>query len=133
MLGSVIPHYQLFRPTDSRMCSDAVLEESRQAGRDPKKSAPPHVSVGTIFEILQYIFIKETTHKFAENSSTAHGQLRPSWGSSGGRSPRVSINLMFYLNSTSTLFESHTALTSSDERATVALGVLPHVLARNTA
>ncbi|KER32224.1 hypothetical protein T265_01657 [Opisthorchis viverrini] len=27
---------------------------------------PPHVSVGTIFEISQYIFIKETTHKIFE-------------------------------------------------------------------
>ncbi|KER29501.1 hypothetical protein T265_13354, partial [Opisthorchis viverrini] len=33
---------------------------------------PPHDSVGTIFEISRYIFIKETTHKVAENSSTAH-------------------------------------------------------------
>ncbi|KER24934.1 hypothetical protein T265_07499 [Opisthorchis viverrini] len=43
-------------------------------------------------------FIKETTHKFAENSSTAHDRFRPSWSSSGRRSPRVSVNLMFYLN-----------------------------------
>ncbi|KER33519.1 hypothetical protein T265_00633 [Opisthorchis viverrini] len=35
---------------------------------------PPHVSVGTIFEISQYVFLKETTHKVAENSSTAHGE-----------------------------------------------------------
>ncbi|KAG5443317.1 hypothetical protein CSKR_107291 [Clonorchis sinensis] len=34
----------------------------------------------------------------AENSSTAHDRFRPSWGSSGRRSPRVSVNLMFYLN-----------------------------------
>ncbi|KAG5442004.1 hypothetical protein CSKR_106956 [Clonorchis sinensis] len=33
-----------------------------------------------------------------ENSSTAHDRFRPSCGSSGSRSPRVSINLMFYLN-----------------------------------
>ncbi|KER25166.1 hypothetical protein T265_14263, partial [Opisthorchis viverrini] len=38
--------------------------------------------LGTIFEISQYIFIKETTHKVAENSSTAHDRFRPSWGSS---------------------------------------------------
>ncbi|KAG5453485.1 hypothetical protein CSKR_113959, partial [Clonorchis sinensis] len=42
---------------------------------------PPHVSVGTIIEISQYIFIKETTHKVAENSSTAHDRFRPFWGS----------------------------------------------------
>ncbi|KAG5452713.1 hypothetical protein CSKR_102140, partial [Clonorchis sinensis] len=34
----------------------------------------------------------------AENSSTAHDRFRPSWGSSIRRSPRVSVNLMFYLN-----------------------------------
>ncbi|KER33626.1 hypothetical protein T265_00517 [Opisthorchis viverrini] len=28
---------------------------------------PSHDSVGTIFEISQYIFIRETTHKVAEN------------------------------------------------------------------
>ncbi|KER31471.1 LOW QUALITY PROTEIN: hypothetical protein T265_12961 [Opisthorchis viverrini] len=39
------------------------------------KSRPLYVSVGTIFEISQYIFIKETTHKVAENSSTAHDQV----------------------------------------------------------
>ncbi|KAG5452702.1 hypothetical protein CSKR_102129 [Clonorchis sinensis] len=43
---------------------------------------PRHVSVGTIFEISQYIFIKETTHKVAENNSTAHDRFRHSWGSS---------------------------------------------------
>ncbi|KAG5453643.1 hypothetical protein CSKR_111574 [Clonorchis sinensis] len=55
---------------------------------------------------------KETTHKFAENPSTAHNRFRParqvaencstahdrfrpsSSGSSGRRSPRVSVNLM---------------------------------------
>ncbi|KER21627.1 hypothetical protein T265_10095 [Opisthorchis viverrini] len=37
--------------------------------------------------------MKKTTHKVAENSSTAHCRFRPSWGSS---SPRVFINLMFY-------------------------------------
>ncbi|KER20316.1 hypothetical protein T265_11099 [Opisthorchis viverrini] len=61
--------------------------------------SPPHDLVGTISEISQYIFIRETTHKVAENSSTAHDQFRPSSsGSSGRRSPRVSINLIFYLN-----------------------------------
>ncbi|KER22729.1 hypothetical protein T265_14798, partial [Opisthorchis viverrini] len=43
-------------------------------------------------------FMKETTHKVAENCSTAHDRFRPSWGSSGRHSPRVSVNLMFYLN-----------------------------------
>ncbi|KER28575.1 hypothetical protein T265_04619 [Opisthorchis viverrini] len=40
------------------------------------------------------LFIKETTHKVAENSSTADDRFHPSWGSSGRCSPRVSVNLM---------------------------------------
>ncbi|KAG5454912.1 hypothetical protein CSKR_105849 [Clonorchis sinensis] len=46
----------------------------------------------------------------AENSSTAHDRFRPSWGSSGRRSPRVSVNLMFYLNPNCTVFEKYTHL-----------------------
>ncbi|KER24170.1 hypothetical protein T265_14475, partial [Opisthorchis viverrini] len=52
----------------------------------------------------------ETTHKVAENSSTAHDRLRPSWGSSGCRSPRVSVNLMIYLNPNWNVFEKYTHL-----------------------
>ncbi|KER25108.1 hypothetical protein T265_07395 [Opisthorchis viverrini] len=36
-------------------------------------------------------------HQVAENSSTAHNRFLPSSGSSGRRSPRVSINFMLYL------------------------------------
>ncbi|KER31777.1 hypothetical protein T265_12907, partial [Opisthorchis viverrini] len=50
----------------------------------------------------------ETTHKVAENSSTAHDRFRPSWGSSDRRRPRVSVNLMFYLNPNWTVFEKYT-------------------------
>ncbi|KAG5452830.1 hypothetical protein CSKR_109003 [Clonorchis sinensis] len=47
----------------------------------------------------------------AENSSTAHDRFRPSTsGSSGRRSPRVSVNLMFYLNPNWTVFEKYTHL-----------------------
>ncbi|KAG5445312.1 hypothetical protein CSKR_105797 [Clonorchis sinensis] len=46
----------------------------------------------------------------AENSSPAHHRFRPSWGSSGRRGPRVSVNLMFYLNSNWTDFEKYTHL-----------------------
>ncbi|KER23701.1 hypothetical protein T265_08467 [Opisthorchis viverrini] len=38
--------------------------------------------------------MKETTHKVVKNSSTAHDRFRPSWGSSGRRSPQVSVNLI---------------------------------------
>ncbi|KER23866.1 hypothetical protein T265_08333 [Opisthorchis viverrini] len=54
--------------------------------------------------------MKETTHKVAENSSTAHDRFRPSCGSSGRRIPRVSFNLMIYLNPNWTVFEKYTHL-----------------------
>ncbi|KER23903.1 hypothetical protein T265_08322 [Opisthorchis viverrini] len=43
---------------------------------------------------------EETTHKVAESSPKAHDRFSPSWCSSGRRSPRVSVNLIFYLNPT---------------------------------
>ncbi|KAG5448217.1 hypothetical protein CSKR_105719 [Clonorchis sinensis] len=46
-----------------------------------------------------YICLKGTTHKVAENCSTAHHRFCPSLGSLGKRSPQVSVNLMFCLNS----------------------------------
>ncbi|KAG5449303.1 hypothetical protein CSKR_100611 [Clonorchis sinensis] len=39
-----------------------------------------------------------TTHKVAEDSSTAHDWFRPSWGSSVWRRPQVSVTLRFYFN-----------------------------------
>ncbi|KER30303.1 hypothetical protein T265_13200, partial [Opisthorchis viverrini] len=42
-------------------------------------------------------YLQCTIHKLTENSSTAHDRFHPSWGSSDRRSPRVSVNLMFYL------------------------------------
>ncbi|KER20648.1 hypothetical protein T265_10856 [Opisthorchis viverrini] len=51
-------------------------------------------------------FIKETTHKVAEDSSTAYDRFRPLWGSLGRHSSRVSINLMLYLNPNWTDFDN---------------------------
>ncbi|KER21401.1 LOW QUALITY PROTEIN: hypothetical protein T265_15103, partial [Opisthorchis viverrini] len=54
--------------------------------------------------LLFYCYIRKdcislqcTTHKVAENPSTAHDRFRPSLGASGRHSPRVSVSLMFYL------------------------------------
>ncbi|KER29214.1 hypothetical protein T265_04142 [Opisthorchis viverrini] len=55
-------------------------------------------------------YLKETAHKVAKNSSTAHGRFRPSWGTVHRRSLRVSVNLMFYLNPNCTVFEKYTHL-----------------------
>ncbi|KAG5442525.1 hypothetical protein CSKR_113378 [Clonorchis sinensis] len=54
--------------------------------------------------------IRDIAIHVAENSSIAHERFRPSWGSSGRRSPRVSVNLMFYLNPNWTVFEKYTHL-----------------------
>ncbi|KER24678.1 hypothetical protein T265_14366, partial [Opisthorchis viverrini] len=68
---------------------------------------------GSMFRsnFLLDVFINETTHMVAENSSTAHDRFRlSSSGSSGRRSPRVSINLMLYLNPNCTDFDKYTHL-----------------------
>ncbi|KER30674.1 hypothetical protein T265_13126, partial [Opisthorchis viverrini] len=80
------------RPSNCPGCDDRL---TRQSG----------LPIGTIFEITQYIFIKETTDKVSENSSPADDGLSPSPGSSGRRSPQVSVNLMFYLNPNWTVFQ----------------------------
>ncbi|KER23578.1 hypothetical protein T265_08570 [Opisthorchis viverrini] len=60
-----------------------------------------------------HIFIKETTHKVAENSPTAHDLFRPFTSGSGGRrSSRISVNLMIYLNPNRTVLENNTHLQS---------------------
>ncbi|KER33185.1 hypothetical protein T265_00884 [Opisthorchis viverrini] len=46
----------------------------------------------------------------ADMNDNAHDRFRPSWGSSGRRSPRVSVNLMIYLNPNCTVFEKSTHL-----------------------
>ncbi|KAG5454410.1 hypothetical protein CSKR_107203, partial [Clonorchis sinensis] len=51
------------RETQMNLSFTMFFNKKRAAHR------PPHVSAGTIFETSQYIFIKETTHEVAENSS----------------------------------------------------------------
>ncbi|KER23152.1 hypothetical protein T265_14706, partial [Opisthorchis viverrini] len=76
-------------------------------------------------------FIKETTHKVAEISSTAHDRFRPSWSSSGRRILRVSVNLMIVdivqsehcrfvpvVDWPSARFTSHNFLCSTEEAST---------------
>ncbi|KAG5454039.1 hypothetical protein CSKR_102045 [Clonorchis sinensis] len=58
----------------------------------------PHIT--TAFSI----YSQKIKFIVAENPSTAHDRFRPSWGSSGRRSPRVPVNLMFYLNPNWTVF-----------------------------
>ncbi|KAG5441951.1 hypothetical protein CSKR_107983 [Clonorchis sinensis] len=68
--------------------------------------AASHFSCYDIRDIVIHVQTCYTTHKVAENSSTALNRFRPSTsGSSGRRSPRVSVNLMFYLNPNWTDFE----------------------------
>ncbi|KAG5449651.1 hypothetical protein CSKR_104117 [Clonorchis sinensis] len=46
----------------------------------------------------------------AENSSTAHDRFHSAWGSSGRRSSRVPVNLMFYLKPNCTNLVNYTQL-----------------------
>ncbi|KER31598.1 hypothetical protein T265_02234 [Opisthorchis viverrini] len=54
------------------------------------------ISLGTIVEISQCIFIKETTHKVTENSSTAPDLFRPCRVSSG--ETQLNLSLMVFYN-----------------------------------
>ncbi|KAG5452188.1 hypothetical protein CSKR_104288 [Clonorchis sinensis] len=56
----------------------------------------------------RFSWVPDTTHKGVENSSTAHDRLLPSWDSSGRRNPRVSVNLVFYLNPNCTKLAKYT-------------------------
>ncbi|KAG5454742.1 hypothetical protein CSKR_104349, partial [Clonorchis sinensis] len=89
---------------------------SRDAKRIYEKTYYSHASpvvvstvtlVGTIFP-LTCGPIATSLKAVAENSSTAHDRFYPSWGSSDRRSPRVFVNLMFYLNPSWTDFEKYT-------------------------
>ncbi|KAG5451158.1 hypothetical protein CSKR_102671 [Clonorchis sinensis] len=59
---------------------------------------------------IKGIYSQCTTHKVAENSLTAHDWFRPSWGSSGRHSPRVSVNFRFYLKLNCTKLVKYTHL-----------------------
>ncbi|KAG5451677.1 DNA repair and recombination protein rad54b [Clonorchis sinensis] len=75
--------------------------EDPGAGWDEENSPHPKLSSLLSTFLLRRtteVMRPELTSKIAENSSNAHDRFRPSWGSSGRRSPRVSVNLMFYLN-----------------------------------
>ncbi|GAA48716.1 hypothetical protein CLF_101948 [Clonorchis sinensis] len=80
-----------------KSCTISVQEEHKVV-KNPGCSStertahrPPHVSVGTIFEISTYICIKETNHNVAEDSLTAHVDcaylMSPNKGKTGQPSP----------------------------------------------
>ncbi|KAG5443195.1 hypothetical protein CSKR_110543 [Clonorchis sinensis] len=71
---------------------------SRDAKRIYEKTYYAHAS-----SVLSGVTVVVT-----ENSSTAQDRFRPSWCSSGRRSPRVSANLMYYLNPDFTNFAKYT-------------------------
>ncbi|KER22334.1 hypothetical protein T265_09552 [Opisthorchis viverrini] len=64
------------------------------ASHDPYTNVFSVYSKATFENLEIKLLIKETTHKFAENSSIARDRFRHCWGSSGRHSPRVSVNLM---------------------------------------
>ncbi|KAG5450571.1 hypothetical protein CSKR_101735 [Clonorchis sinensis] len=54
--------------------------------------------------------IRDIAIHVAEDSSAAHDRFRPSWGSSGRRSLRVSVNLMFCVHPNLTDCDKYTHL-----------------------
>ncbi|KER30853.1 hypothetical protein T265_02784 [Opisthorchis viverrini] len=76
--------------------TSAILLPLSRLGRPGSIPALVPLSCGMAARHRNYESIKETTHKVAENSPTAHDRFHPSWGSSGRHSPRVSVNLMLY-------------------------------------
>ncbi|KER21750.1 hypothetical protein T265_09989 [Opisthorchis viverrini] len=101
--------------TTERLFIIFLINSTSSAGLLETKPAPEHVfrnETETKLEVLcghdENVpcetlfkfspFVKETTHKVAENSTTAYDRFRPSWGSSVRHSPRVTVNLMFHLN-----------------------------------
>ncbi|KAG5452511.1 hypothetical protein CSKR_103316, partial [Clonorchis sinensis] len=92
---SWVPERLTWNPAESPVC-----DVSRQLG---------------VLQMSEFIEISpiwvQVEHNVAENSSPTHDRFRPSSsGSSGRRSPRVSVNLMFYLNPNWTDFDKYTHL-----------------------
>ncbi|KAG5453190.1 hypothetical protein CSKR_112752 [Clonorchis sinensis] len=60
----------------------------------PKNSTE---TIPDLFNTDEVVKLIHNTFKPAKKSSTAHDQFRPSWSSSGKRSPRLLVKLMFCL------------------------------------
>ncbi|KAG5447752.1 hypothetical protein CSKR_106788 [Clonorchis sinensis] len=86
------------------------MNSAESSSAECAASRPPLVSVDTIFEISQCIFMEETTHKVAENSPRAHDRFCPSWDSSGKHISRDSVNLVSFFNSNWTDFDKYSQL-----------------------
>ncbi|KAG5441571.1 hypothetical protein CSKR_111421 [Clonorchis sinensis] len=88
-----------------------ITQPHRFSGTDKqnkRRIIPGCSSCYDIRDIAIHVHTQCTTHKVAENYSTAHDRFWPSWSSSGRCSPRVSVNLMFYLKLNWTDFDKHT-------------------------
>ncbi|KAG5454843.1 hypothetical protein CSKR_112863 [Clonorchis sinensis] len=101
--GSSLANYTHLQ-TNLVVCERLIWNLAESLGCDVSRQ------LNDIRDIALHVYSQSTTHKAAENSSTAHHQVRPSWGSSGRRSPRVSVNLMFYLKPNCTNLENYTHL-----------------------
>ncbi|KER26430.1 hypothetical protein T265_06345 [Opisthorchis viverrini] len=118
------PHYLSVRDEFPHLkescgvCTEAISKEIQKlqcrlkvmVNQVEKEDDPPEDLLTFIEVIVMTFFIKETTYKVAEDSSTAHDRFGPSRGSSGRRSPRASVNPMFYSNPNRTVFEKHAQL-----------------------
>ncbi|KER19918.1 hypothetical protein T265_11422 [Opisthorchis viverrini] len=108
-----------FMPTRSRSsCQCPLFIESNILMRSPFITFLLDLSCGINYvsrtstnpRYFEKIRVKAALYFVVENSSTAHDQFHPSWGSSGRRSPRVSVNLMLYLKPNCTKLGKYTHL-----------------------
>ncbi|KER30421.1 hypothetical protein T265_03154 [Opisthorchis viverrini] len=75
-------------------------------------------------KIPQYIFIEETTHKFAENSSTAHHQFHSSWGSSVRVQVEPKNDFVLETSPAATVFNGLSHLVGATTTAQFAVGMI---------
>ncbi|KAG5451073.1 hypothetical protein CSKR_105579, partial [Clonorchis sinensis] len=100
-------------PTHTRYGSETTIVEHLRTSqfRCSNRPSPTAIQQNSLHLFLVFIglelrevttpseFIQEQSKRnVAETSSTAHDRFRPSWGSSGRRSPRFSVNCMFHVN-----------------------------------
>ncbi|KAG5441411.1 hypothetical protein CSKR_107685 [Clonorchis sinensis] len=69
--------------------------------------------------------IKQTTHRVAENSSTAHDRFCPSWGSMSRRTRPFSVYVMFYVCGSNPTSGSRIPLSSFGQPGSIPALVLP--------
>ncbi|KAG5444519.1 hypothetical protein CSKR_101800 [Clonorchis sinensis] len=98
-------------PNPDRKSQEVEVEFESRTFRPYRKMSK--CTLSTIFMtiyMVSLLFTLLNKSPIFVNSSTAHDRSRPFWSSSGRHSPRVSVNLMFYLKSNCTELTKYTQL-----------------------